>query len=275
MVNIINKKSLFILSMMACSTNYAASFDCNKAASDVEKMICSDHKLSLLDDYLAKNYRISMGPDMPEESKLKIKKSQVEWLNKRNSCTDTQCIEGSYSRQMDYLWNECFDHLHGKIEYTKYSEAIDKIKRDVDSQEYNTTHKKPEELIEELSAKNASKIHKLGFNNRQLESTLFLDGFGSYFNYHTLNESLSLILELPDLTSLEKIDYKGYAGFRIKTSGRPYSGFIFREENGEIYLNGLVSGDKIIEATTENDMRELARIFLSYTNYVLNNNVRD
>jgi hypothetical protein len=81
-----------------------------------------------------------------------------------------------------------------------------------------------------------------------------------------------LIFELPDLTSLEKINYKGYAGFRIKTSGRPYSGFIFREENGEIYLNGLVSGDKIIEATTENDEQELARIFLSYTNYVLNSN---
>ncbi|WP_037035558.1 lysozyme inhibitor LprI family protein [Rahnella sp. WP5] len=275
MVNIINKKSLFILLMMSCSASYAASFDCNKATSNVEKMICSDHKLGLLDDYLAKNYRISMGPDMPEESKLKIKKSQMEWLNKRNACTDTQCIEGLYSRQMDYLWNECFDHLHGKMEYTKYSEAIDKIKRDVDSQEYNKTHKKPEELIEELSAKNASKVHQLGFNNRQLKSTLFLDGFGSYFKYHTLNESLSLILELPDLISLEKIDYKGYAGFRIKTSGRPYSGFIFREENDEIYLTGIVSGDKIIEATTENDMRELARIFLSYTNYVLNNNARD
>ncbi|ECQ8279071.1 DUF1800 domain-containing protein, partial [Salmonella enterica subsp. enterica serovar Schwarzengrund] len=50
------------------------------------------------------------------------------------------------------------------------------------------------------------------------------------------------------------------------------SGFIFREENGEIYLNGLVSGDKVIEATTENDMRELARIFLSYTGYVIDNN---
>jgi hypothetical protein len=35
----------------------------------------------------------------------------------------------------------------------------------------------------------------------------------------------------------------------------------FREENNEIYLSGLLAGDKIIEATTENDMRELARIF--------------
>lgn len=276
MVNIINRKSLLILSMMACSTSYAASFDCNKASSDVEKIICSDHKLSRLDDYLSQNYKIAMGPNMPEESKSKIIKSQIDWINKRNACTDGQCIERMYSKQMDYLWNECFDHLHGKIEYIKFSEALDKIKRDVESQEYNRTHKKPEEVIRELSAKNYNKVQQLGFNNKQLESVLFLDGFGSYYKYHSLNECLSLIFELPDLTSLEKINYKGYAGFRIKTTGRPYSGFIFREESGEIYLTGLVLGDKIIEATTENDMRELARIFLSYTNYVLdNNNVRD
>lgn len=261
---------------MACSSNYAASFDCNKVVSDVEKMICSNQKLSRLDDYLSQNYKIAMGPDMPEVSKSKIIKSQKDWLNKRNTCTDDQCIERLYSKQIDYLWNECFDHLHGKIEYVKYSEAIDKIKRVLDSQEYNKTHKKPEEVIRELSTKNNNKVQQLGFNNKQLESTIYLDGFGSYFEYHTLRECLSLIYDLPDLTSLEMINYKGYAGFKIKTTGRPSSGFIFREENGEIYLNGLVSGDKVIEATTENDMRELARILLSYTNYVLdNNNFRD
>lgn len=262
--------------MMVCSTSYAVSFDCNKASSDVEKMICSDHKLSRLDDYLSQNYKIAMGPDMPEESKSKIIKSQIDWINRRNACTDIQCVEKMYSKQMDYLWNECFDHISGKIEYNKFSEAIDKIKRELDSQEYNKTHKKPEEVITEISNKNAVKVYQLGFNKRQLESTLFLDGFGSYFEYHTLRECLSLIYKLPDLTSLEMINYKGYAGFKIKTTGRPSSGFIFREENGEIYLNGLVSGDKVIEATTEYDMREFARILLSYTNYVLdNNNVRD
>lgn len=143
---------------MACSTSYAASFDCNTVASGVEKMICSDHKLNRLDDYLSKNYKIAMGPDMPEEEKSKIRKSQIDWLNKRNACTDAQCIERMYSKQMDYLWNECFDHLPGKIEYVKYSEAIDKIKRDLDSQEYNKTHKKPEEVIRELSSKNANKV---------------------------------------------------------------------------------------------------------------------
>ncbi|MCU6193704.1 lysozyme inhibitor LprI family protein [Enterobacter sichuanensis] len=272
MVNIINKKSLFILSMITCSANYAASFDCNKASSDIEKMICSDHKLSRLDDYLSRNYKIAMGPDMPEGSKSQIRKSQMDWFDKRNACTDTQCIEKMYAKQIDYLRNECFDHLSGRTEYIKFSEAIDKIQREIDSKEYNRTNKKPEEVIKKISVKNTNKVQQLGFNKRQLESTMFLDGFRSYFEYHTLNECLSLIFELPDLITLGKITYKDHVGFKIKTAGRPYSGFIFREEKGEIYLTGLGSGDKIIEATTESDMRELARIFLSYTGYVIDNN---
>jgi len=150
-------------------------------------MIYSDHKLSHLDEYLTQNYKIAMGPDMPEGSKYKIRKSQIDWLNKRNACADAQCIERMYSKQMDYLWNECFDHLSGKIKYIKFSEAIDKIKRDLDSQEYDKTHKKPEEVIKEISDKNTRKVYQLGFNKRQLESSLFLDGFGSYFKYHALN----------------------------------------------------------------------------------------
>jgi acyl dehydratase len=38
------------------------------------------------------------------------------------------------------------------------------------------------------------------------------------------------------------------------------------------FIYPVLAGDKIIEATTENDMRELARIFLSYTGYVIDNN---
>ena len=78
--------------MMACSTSYAASFDCNKASSDVGKMICSDHKLSRLDDCLSQNYKIAMSPDMPEGTKSNIRESQIDWLNKRNACTNGQCI---------------------------------------------------------------------------------------------------------------------------------------------------------------------------------------
>lgn len=102
-------------------------------------------------------------------------------------------LKKMYYKQMDYLWNECFDHISSKIKYIKFFEAIDKIKRELDSQECNKTHNKPEEVITEISNNNAVKVYKLWFNKRQLESTLFLDGFGSYFEYLTLRECQSLI----------------------------------------------------------------------------------
>lgn len=263
MVNIINKKSLFILSMMACSTSYAASFDCNKSTSDVEKMICSDHKLSRLDDYLSQNYKIAMGPDMPEGSKSKIRKSQIDWLDKRNTCTDTQCIEKMYSKQIDYLWNECFDHLSGKIEYIKFYEAMDIIKKE-ENYEVNSN------IIKENLIKNENKIQSLGFSEKQLNSDVYID-IGGHVKYSKLRDYLTLMYELPEFKSLDKVKYKKYVGFRIKVSGQPYSGFILREDDGELYLVGLISGDEVFEAVSLRDIRSLSSIFMSYASVAKNN----
>lgn len=263
MVSIINKKSLFILSMMACSTSYAASFDCNKATSDVEKMICSDHKLSRLDDYLSQNYKIAMGPDMPEGSKSKIRKSQIDWIDKRNTCTDTKCIEKMYSKQMDYLWNECFDHLSGKIEYIKFYEAMDIIKKE----ENSVSNSK---IIREKLMKNVDKIQLLGFTEKQLNADVYID-IGGHVKYSRLRDYLALMYELPEFKSLDKVKYKNYVGFRIKVSGQPYSGFILREDDGEFYLVGLISGDEVIESVTLQDIRSLSSIFMSYASVAKNN----
>ena len=263
MVNIINKKSLFIFSIMACSSNYAASFDCNKASSDVEKMICSDHKLSRLDDYLSQNYKIAMSPDMPEGSKSKIRESQIDWLNKRNACTDAQCIERMYSKQMDYLWNECFDHLHGKIEYIKFYEAMDIIKKE-ENAESNS------KVIKNYLLKNENKINSLGFTEEQLNSGVYVD-IGGHIKYSTLRDYLALMYELPDFKSLDKVKYKKYVGFRIKVSGQPYSGFILREDDGELYLVGLISGNEVFESVTSRDIRSLSSIFMSYASVAKNN----
>lgn len=263
MVNIINKKSLFILSMMACSTSYAASFDCSKSTSDVEKMICSDHKLSRLDDYLSQNYKIAMGPDMPEGSKSKIRKSQIDWFDKRNACTDTQCIEKMYSKQIDYLWNECFDHLSGKIEYIKFYEAMDIIKKE-ENYEVNSN------IIKENLIKNENEIQSLGFSERQLNSDVYID-IGGYVKYSRLRDYLTLMYELPEFKSLDKVKYKKFVGFRIKVSGQPYSGFILREDDGELYLVGLISGDEVFEAVSLRDIRSLSSIFMSYASVAKNN----
>jgi hypothetical protein len=47
---------VFLLFMTAVNTN-AAGFDCSKAMSDVEKLICDDDELSKLDESLNEAYR--------------------------------------------------------------------------------------------------------------------------------------------------------------------------------------------------------------------------
>ncbi|WP_254921014.1 lysozyme inhibitor LprI family protein [Photorhabdus luminescens] len=161
MTNIAIKKTLLLLPLMVCSAGYAASFDCKQAGTNTERMICSDYKLNRLDDFLAQNYKIAMNSEMPDNVKSDIKESQIEWLNKRNTCTDAQCIKDMYSKRIDYLWDECFDHIRGRITYTKYSKAMDVINKE----EYTKTHKSPADLIKEYSVKHENQVHDLQKSN--------------------------------------------------------------------------------------------------------------
>ena len=72
---------------------YAASFDCSKASTTVEHMICSDAELSKLDEDLNVKYKAyllnSAEPDL-------VRQKQRYWLEKRNSCKNIRCIKGRY-----------------------------------------------------------------------------------------------------------------------------------------------------------------------------------
>ncbi|EBP3905968.1 TPA: lysozyme inhibitor LprI family protein [Salmonella enterica] len=264
MNNSVNKM-LLLLSLTICSTSYAASFDCKQAKSSTEKMICSNYKLNRLDDFLDKNYKIAMNSVMPDNVKSKIKQSQVEWLGKRDTCGDAKCVQDMYSKRIDYLWDECFDYIRGRIEYVKYTEAMDVINKEENAK----NNKSPEDIIKSFSVKHGGQIHDLGYTESQLQSTIFINLDG-YVKYSTLENYLSLMYELPGFKSLDKIDYKDYLGFRIKISGQPYTGFVLREEDDELYLSGLVSGDEVIEPITVRDVRGLSSVFMNYASYAIN-----
>jgi uncharacterized protein YecT (DUF1311 family) len=79
----------------------AASFDCKKATSKVEKIICSDDELSRLDESLNKRYlRALKRPAMKEQTI----ESQRQWLkNERNACQDAECIKNAYQTRIKEL----------------------------------------------------------------------------------------------------------------------------------------------------------------------------
>jgi uncharacterized protein len=76
---------------------HAASFDCTKAASQVEKLICAEDELSRLDDELAAAYRaVSGDPGAADQ----VRRDQRQWLAVRNACRDRACIKSAYDRRL-------------------------------------------------------------------------------------------------------------------------------------------------------------------------------
>lgn len=95
----------------------AASFDCSKASTMVEKTICSDDELSRLDEQLAALYREALVAKMDHKA---LRQSQREWIARRNGCKDRICVNRLYAERISILhkWlNHLPDH-DGKYHFT-------------------------------------------------------------------------------------------------------------------------------------------------------------
>lgn len=78
----------------------AASFDCRKAASDVEKLICGDHVLSKYDEKLNFAYKVVLAEgDKPDATRV----AQKQWIMERNKCSDVNCLRRKYTSQIRLL----------------------------------------------------------------------------------------------------------------------------------------------------------------------------
>lgn len=88
-------KALRVLAVAAAmlapaGSAWAASFDCTKAATQVEKAICANSMLSALDTRMANAYGLARWR-MPE-----VKQEQRNWLAQRNTCTSDDCLAAAY-----------------------------------------------------------------------------------------------------------------------------------------------------------------------------------
>ena len=79
----------------------AASFNCEKAQSTVEKRICSDASLSAKDSELAKVFD-AIKPHFAD--KASIVTDQLNWLKLvRDNCETVVCLQEAYQTRTDYL----------------------------------------------------------------------------------------------------------------------------------------------------------------------------
>ena len=74
-----------LMCLVLTSWARAVTFDCDKALTSVEKVICSDTRLTNLDDQLGRQYK-----DVLAASSNKAE--QKAWLSSRNQCKDSDCI---------------------------------------------------------------------------------------------------------------------------------------------------------------------------------------
>ncbi len=73
-----------------------ASFDCRRASTRVEVLICSDAVLSTLDDQLDASYKtVDAGRALPG-----LREEQRAWLAQRARCGDAACLGDLYRRRI-------------------------------------------------------------------------------------------------------------------------------------------------------------------------------
>lgn len=99
-----NNHQLLLMSLMLTVFNAdAASFDCNKACTYVEKEICGNELLSKLDEILADNYKNMRAADIGDGAEKDLRESQKKWLIQRNGCTTSECIKKAYLARIDAI----------------------------------------------------------------------------------------------------------------------------------------------------------------------------
>lgn len=95
--NFVSTTALWLV--LGCSA-HAASFDCAKAQSQVEKLICADVELSKLDEDMAAAYTKSANVSGGAAS---IRQGQKKWLKERNACVDAACVKNAYQSRAKTL----------------------------------------------------------------------------------------------------------------------------------------------------------------------------
>jgi uncharacterized protein len=92
---------VFVLLGASVGPVLAASFDCGHPGAAVERLICGDPDLSVLDDSLAGAYAraISAGDDADA-----VRAAQRAWLRDvRNRCADAGCLADAYRSRINAL----------------------------------------------------------------------------------------------------------------------------------------------------------------------------
>lgn len=98
MRRLIGVLSVVLLGGIATDVAVAATFDCSKASTDVETMICNDETVNAADDELARIYQFVRSQEAGAVAE------QRAWLEEvRNICRDAECLSDAYLQRIAKL----------------------------------------------------------------------------------------------------------------------------------------------------------------------------
>lgn len=82
--------------------NYKVSFNCVKASSYVEDVICADPEIGQMDGLLATTYKSRKDPQFGADPAI-LKNEQMVWVQSRNRCNTESCVKDAYKQRIAEL----------------------------------------------------------------------------------------------------------------------------------------------------------------------------
>lgn len=86
--------------LMLAASAQGASFDCGKAGTKVEHLICDNPEISKLDEEMNAAYKAALQDQTRADA---TRFAQKQWLQERNVCSDATCLQGAYIKRNKHL----------------------------------------------------------------------------------------------------------------------------------------------------------------------------
>ena len=102
----------------------APSFDCNKASTRVERMICDHPRIARLDSEMADAYRTALRDSPWASANRRIRAEQKQWIAERNRCGAPRCLRQLYKQRIDELRAEVSGGSGGNSESSDGSDLM-------------------------------------------------------------------------------------------------------------------------------------------------------
>jgi uncharacterized protein YecT (DUF1311 family) len=228
-------KKLLLLLTLTTTFLLSASFDCQKAKTDIEKLICSDEELSRLDDELGKAYKNALNFIKTKEE---LKQEQLKWLRQRSNCLIKckNCIDPANCLLLEYEYRTAYLNFYARHDVFDlfYSEDNKTCNWFVnllndDLKKYNEINLSRHEEFNWVEWKH---VQKEGWHNNGFRYEILV-------NYFDINND-----GVDEAVFKQHVGYRGYITMDIKYTNKESGKHIEKYEPYKIENNGWTSKER-------------------------------